>query len=145
MRNLCLVAGLLVLTSFPARGGDPKKDLEMMQGTWLVESMIERGKKSTDDDAKALEVTIAKDVMTVKERGKKVAEFQLKLDAAKKPKQVDLVYTEGKEKGQTEVGIYDVASDALKFCMHEEGKDRPKDFVSTEKSTFSVIQLKRKK
>jgi uncharacterized protein (TIGR03067 family) len=74
-----------------------------------------------------------------------VAEFTLKLDAAKKPKEVDLVHTDGKEKGKTEPAIYDLTADTLKFCVNEAGKERPKDFVSTEKSTFSVMQLKRKK
>ena len=41
----------------------------------------------------------------------------MKLDAAKKPKTVDVTITKGRDKGKKQYGLYQVDADTLKFCF----------------------------
>lgn len=144
MKTMWLPLTVLCCAHLLGHAGEPAKDLEAMQGSWLVESMVERGKKPAAEELKTLEVTIKADLLTVKENGKVVDEFKLKLDPAKKPKSLDLIYIDKSGK-KPDIGIYDLDGDRLRICIDVEGKERPGEFASTEKSTHSLIVLKRKK
>jgi formylglycine-generating enzyme len=107
-----------------------QKDRKQMTGSWRTVAHEKDGKKLPDDQSARIKTMLDADgKLTVQEAGKTVAQANLKIDPARKPKQVDLAFTEGEWKGKTLPGIYDLAGDSLKLC-YTTGKDRPADFAS---------------
>src|SRR6058998_2221267 len=85
----------------------PKKDLEVLQGTWRLISAMEDGKSLTEDKVKQTTIVI-------------------KDDATKKPKQMDTVSTEK----EVMLGIYELEGDGYRVCFAPVGKPRPSEFTS---------------
>jgi uncharacterized protein (TIGR03067 family) len=133
------VAGLLCV-----HAGEEPTDLDRMQGTWVIVSLTENGKAVPAEEAATLEFVIEKDVYTAFEKGKAVVKYQLKLDPAKTPKQIDFTYLVGDDKGKTEPGIYTIEKDQIKFVLDENKKGRPTAFAGKETDTWSVLVLKKK-
>lgn len=144
MKNL--IATLLVFSSglVVVSAGEEKTDLERMQGTWLVVSLTEEGKAVPAAEVEILEVAIEKDVLTVREKGKIVVQYEIKLDPTKKPKEIDFTFLVGDDKGKTEPGIFAFEKDQLKLCLDEKKKGRPTVFEGKEAATCSVMVLKKK-
>jgi uncharacterized protein (TIGR03067 family) len=70
----------------------------------------------------------------------------LKIDPAKKPREVDSTYTNGSWKGQTIKGIYKVEKDGgVTFCYAEPGMARPTKFETAVNSRLTLYTLKRVK
>jgi uncharacterized protein (TIGR03067 family) len=148
MQMRILSLSLLLGIAATAAQGDPasKKDLELMQGMWKVVELTEEGQKLAQKELTPVEVFILGNKMAIHDDGKFREEITLKLDAAKKIKAVDFVYTKGMNTGKTERGIYAFEGDTLKFCMNE-GKDgaRPTKFLSTKANKCSIAVLQRAK
>ena len=113
--------GVVLLTGL-AVAGDTNEDEKKLEGTWKAEL-----------EGKKVEMKFAKDKFTVTfTDGNKDLVFKgtVKIDAAKKPKQMDLTIDEGKDfNGKTALAIYDLDGDSLKWCVNEPGKDvRPTAF-----------------
>lgn len=144
MKHTIAIAFFVGMSAALVGAGEEKPDLEQMQGTWLVDSLTEEGKAVPSAETEVLEVTIEKDVFTVKEKGKAVVRYQFKLDPSKKPKEVDFTYLGGDDKGKTEPGIYAIEKGQLKFVLDEKKKGRPTTFEGKETATYSVMVLKRK-
>ena len=68
-----------------------------------------------------------------------------KLDASKKPKQIDITPTDGDEKDKVIHGIYSLEKDELKICIARGDKERPTEFESKEGSGHMLVTLKRAK
>ena len=131
-----------------AGGGDAKKDLDMIQGKWTVQSIKESdGKNPPDDFLKDLEVIVKDDTMKIilVPKSETLDAFKLKLDPAKKPKAIDFTHTEGPDKGKTELGIYKLEGDTLTVCVNDFDKERPSAFATKEGTKISVIVMKKKK
>jgi uncharacterized protein (TIGR03067 family) len=54
----------------------------------------------------------------------------VELDDTKKPARFDLVFTEGPEAGNRNLGIYQVNGDSWKLCLNTTGKSRPRSFAA---------------
>jgi uncharacterized protein (TIGR03067 family) len=75
----------------------------------------------------------------------KMGDFKgtIKLDSAKKPKQIDFTFTEGPFTGKS-LGIYSLEGEELKMSLGMPGGDeRPKDLNSKEGSNHIYIVMKR--
>jgi uncharacterized protein (TIGR03067 family) len=73
-------------------------------------------------------------------------EFQLKLDPAKQPKEIDLKALGGMYQGKTVPGIYEVKGDTLKLCLpNKDDILRPKEFNAPKDSRLVLLVLKRSK
>jgi len=123
---LVLTAGLLVAAE-DAKDDAAKKDLKKMEGSWVLSSGVDNGKKASDTKLKDSRLTFEEDKHTVKVDGKTYKGTHT-LDATKKPKTIDVMDTEGPFKGKTVLGIYELDGDEFKICYAAPGKDRPKDF-----------------
>ena len=68
------------------------------------------------------------------------------VDLGKSPKAIDYAMTDGPTKGKTQLGIYELDGDTVKFCFAAPGKERPKDFTTAAGSgrTLSVWKRTRK-
>jgi uncharacterized protein (TIGR03067 family) len=129
-----------------ARGGDAKKDLDALQGTWRIDSINESfGKAPPEDSVKEFVVTVKDDVMKVSHKGAAGPVFKLKLDPTKTPKTIDFTHSEGPDKGKTEPGIYKIEGETLTYCVTDIGKERPTVFATKEGTRNSVFVLKKVK
>jgi uncharacterized protein (TIGR03067 family) len=138
MYGALLVAAIGLVS--PAQ--DAKKDTDQLQGTWVVQALDRGGQ--TMADSKGDTLTIQGDKFTIKMKNGEV-KGTLKLDAAKTPRQIEFMITEGPQQG-TALGIYALQGDELKLCLAEPGaKERPKALASKEGETHLFVTLKREK
>jgi uncharacterized protein (TIGR03067 family) len=146
MRQFGIVAFTMCCCSAIVGAGEEKtSDLDRMQGAWEIVSLVEKGTAIPADETKRLELVVAADRLTIKEEGKVVSDYKIKLDTKQKPKSLDMTITDGKDKDKTAPGIYLLDGDSLKICVDEEFKSRPAGFEEKDTKTCSVITLKRKK
>ena len=68
-----------------------------------------------------------------------------KFDPDKKPPQVDAVVTEGEDKGNTMLGIYELKGDTMKVCFDPTGKERPTSFTPNEGQFGGVVKRAKKR
>jgi uncharacterized protein (TIGR03067 family) len=125
--------------------GDKEKG-KKIEGIWTATSGSFNGKKVPDE-------AIAKIMATITFKEGKYTSAVLgnvdeagtyTIDAKKKPVQIDLMITEGKDKGKTQVGLVKIDGDTMTFAVSKAGiKDRPKDFEGGD--DIAVLVLKRGK
>jgi len=127
-----------------AQDGDDKSDLDRMQGSWEVVSLVEQGKVTAKAELEALVVVIEKDNFTTLEKGEAVVKYRIKLDPTKTPKSIDFTHLMDKDKDKTEPGIYTFEKDVLKLVLDEDKKGRPTVFEGKETASYSVMVLKKK-
>jgi uncharacterized protein (TIGR03067 family) len=149
MRILAIIA-LTALTALASgavvtAGGDKTSDLARMQGSWHVATLVENGKAVPQDVTKALAIVIKGDRMTINNDGKPESDYTFKIDPNQKPSTIDMIITDGMDKGKVAPGIYVLGADTLEICVDEELKSRPASFAEKDTKTCSVITLKRKK
>ena len=124
---------------------DAEKELKKFQGTWTFESVEAGGKKLPADQFKGMTVTFEGDKYSVKMGDRVVEAATLKLDPSRSPKTLDATVTEGPNKGNVILGIYEIDGDTLKVCFDPEGKKRPTEFKSPAGSENFVNVHKRVK
>ena len=139
-----LTLALLVLGSTVAFGDDPKKKDDGIDWVWLPESAEMAGQKFPDEVRKALRLEVKGDQYTAfvgmnPDRG------TCKLDPSAKPKALDIIGTDGPNKGKTLRGIYKFDGDKLIYCIAGSGLERPKEFASPEGSKLRLYTNKRVK
>jgi uncharacterized protein (TIGR03067 family) len=141
----------LGLACCSALAGDAD-DAKKLQGTWEILELTAYGKKVDFNSIKGTKFIFVKDKLTIQPPNDKLEElvtrnFSFKLTAAKKPAEVDLTILDGKDKGLTSPGIYEIVGDTLRWCQSDATKapERPKGFTSLDKSTIYLFTLKRAK
>jgi uncharacterized protein (TIGR03067 family) len=113
----------------------PKKDLDLLQGTWVIVGKEFMGKKATKEEVKKLsgEMVIKGALVTqwVDDAGDKyiVNKSTWKLDPKAKPKRLDLTYTRGELKGEKVLAIYELDGDTLRVCYAMVNEKRPTEFA----------------
>jgi uncharacterized protein (TIGR03067 family) len=143
MRTSLLITLATLLVVLPARADTPKdtetkKDGEKFQGKWTVASIEENSKPAPADELAKLEVTIKGDLFTVKIKDEGNKEMTIKLDPTQKPRTIDLVPKNTKDK--TVLGIYKLDGDTLTICGTEEKKERPTEFTAGPGITTVVLK-----
>jgi uncharacterized protein (TIGR03067 family) len=140
---LVLAAGLSVAAD------DAKKDpldeeYAKFEGTWQIVSLEVDAMRIPAETIKESRLIIKGKEFTMKE---KIATYKgaFTIDPGKKPKTIDLKFTEGPEKGNTSLGIYELDGDDFKLCLTITAKDRPTEFASKAKSGLGLEVLKREK
>jgi uncharacterized protein (TIGR03067 family) len=138
-----LTAGLLSIAS--ARCEEKmESDNEKLAGVWTCTSAINDGKPLAEEIIRELRLTLTKDGGYKTERGKQVLfDSTYKLDSREKPKQIDMIGTEGEARGKTAPGIYALDGDTLKICYTMPGGKRPKEFESKPGSKATMAMWKR--
>jgi len=66
----------------------------------------------------------------------------LKVDSKAKPKTMDIVGTEGPNKGKTFPAIYELEGETLKICYALEGTKRPTEFKAAGEKVLLVTYKK---
>ena len=117
MRTLglyALVVGFLLMADC-AQGQDVKKEADQLQGSWTMYAITRNGEEVPEEFLFTGKLLIKGDTykVSLNEQGT-TATF--KLDGDKTPKQIDLTYTDGAQKGMTVKGIYVLDGETLKVC-----------------------------
>ena len=152
MRPLAFAPVFGILALVCARAFAGADDAQKIQGTWEILELIRYGKKVDLNIIKGTKFVFANNLLTIQPPTDKVEEFEkrsfsYKLTPTKKPAEVDLTALDGKNKGVTSPGIYELKGDTLRWCQSDATKapERPKDFTSPKKSPFYLFTLKRVK
>jgi uncharacterized protein (TIGR03067 family) len=104
----------LVLGGTAAGGGDAKKEMKNLEGTWKVTDAEVAGKKVGPEKLGVEQIVFAGGRVLLKNQGKEVAVFAYSVDPGRTPREMDLL----KEKErQTLPTIYALDGDELKWCM----------------------------
>jgi uncharacterized protein (TIGR03067 family) len=130
-----------------------RNDDKELLGSWKVISAEHDGKPFTDGMDTTLVITAEKVIFkpTGQDKRRAIEEATYKLDPSKSPKEIDLLFVEDKPKRTVAVrGIYLVEGNNIKLCMEaidgkEQGKGRPKDFVTKDKSGHLLLILEGQK
>jgi uncharacterized protein (TIGR03067 family) len=141
------VACAVVLTFSLAACGDEKdknKDKDSIDGTWLMAEAELGGKEFPEEIRKSIKLVV-KDGKYVSTAGEVTDKGTVKLNAKAKPKEMDVVGTDGPNKGKTLLAIYERDGDTLRVCYDLSGKKRPKEFKTAEGTQLLLVTYKREK
>jgi uncharacterized protein (TIGR03067 family) len=126
--------GLLIHSGLAAQEQGGKGSLD---GTWSMVSILAGGKPAPGDEVKAIQLIFKGTKLTLSVLGKE-QEGSVKIDATKKPKEIDI-----KGLGPREArGIYRIEQDTLTICFGDKG-ERPTKFESKPESRTVLMVLKR--
>ena len=135
MTRLATFAALFALTAGVALADDKAKTPD---GTYAVASLRVGGADAIGD-AKGATVKFDAGTMTVT-IGDRSYSAKVKVDAGKTPATIDIVPADGKDKGKTFPGIFEVTATGVTIAFVEDGK-RPADFKAV---AGTVMMLKKK-
>lgn len=150
LRTLSLLAISFLLISTAVADEAPlskedaaRNDLQLMQGTWRLESFEDAKKSKVNPTSRTLfvgaELSILRD-------GEKVLQIgTMRLTTAKSPRRIDVVVKKGQHEDSTMLGIYELKDDTLKVCFDPEGEGRPSAFESKADTSRYVAVYKRVK
>ena len=125
----------------PAAKDANAKAFETLQGTWIITSF--NGQASEAGVEVGLVVAGEKYHQTV---GEQVPERGgLKIDASKKPIEIDLVITEGNDAGKTQLGVFEITGDKLTMKLGVPGETKRPTGLAAEEGFFVLIATKKPK
>jgi uncharacterized protein (TIGR03067 family) len=139
-----LVAALGFVAAAEQPKAGPLDDAIALQGAWGYAALELDGKTIPEQSIAGSKLEIAGNKFT-STIGDVVYKGTFKVDATQKPKTIDLMFTEGPEKGNTALGIYELNGDTWRICLTVTAKERPKEFATKGGSGLALETLKRKK
>lgn len=119
-------------------------DLEKLQGEWAVMFLEIDGVPAGRDIFSAAKIVIDGNHFTSTGMGP-IYRGTIELDAAKNPKILNMKFTEGPEKGNTNRGIYELEGDTWKLCLAMTGGPAPAMFATSSGSGYALETLRREK
>ena len=119
-----------------------RQDLGLLQGSWTVTSLEVDGQKMPADMLANSRVVIKGNRFTSAGMGA-VYKGTLELDASTSPRQLNMRFDAGPEKGNTNLCIYELDGNTWKICLATRGAVRPSSFASTPGSGFALETLTR--
>ena len=141
---LRIASAACLLLASAALAAEPEGDLKVLQGTWSITDAMLAGRDHIDD-FKEMKLKVTGDQYEVG-FGMVWEKGTLKLDSAKKPKQIDLTTTkEGTFKGRNLPGIYELKDDTIVLCIEADKTERPAKFEAPEKTRLMLLTFKRDK
>ena len=130
MSATVLFVGLSLLAAADPTPEQIKAEMAKLDGEWVLVSASADGKPVTDDALKTGRRTIKNGETTVMLKGQVFMKAKFTIDPTKKPKAIDYQILEGKTKGSTRLGIYELDGDTLRINYAVPYRDRPADFTS---------------
>jgi uncharacterized protein (TIGR03067 family) len=125
---------LLLTVLLAADDQETKNDLAKFQGSWRFVSVIADGTPALQEQIKGSVLTNEGTTFTFKDPGSKDPSSSgagtFRIDATKDPRQMDITFGTGPDKGQTVYGIYRFEGNKARVCLALPGKPRPTQFES---------------
>jgi uncharacterized protein (TIGR03067 family) len=139
----CICIATIVFAA-AARSQDAAEERKALQGTWLP-TAAELGEKAFNEATlKTMKLVLDGDKYTVTV-GKGTDKGTTKIDPAAKPKTMDIIGTDGPNKGKTFLAIYELKNDTLRICYDLTGKVRPAEFKTKKGEKLFLATYKRAK
>jgi uncharacterized protein (TIGR03067 family) len=110
-------------------------DLDLLQDTWIVTSVIDAGKPQETDD---VTFTFGKERVSLTKRGRADQNWGFTLDLEKKT----IDFNKG---GRIMPGIYQLDGDKFILCYAERGDTRPEKFEALKGTQIRLVEFKREK
>ena len=142
---------VLVATCGPANADDKdgraaaRKDLEQLQGTWMVVSMEREGEAIPIEELKGRSCVYEKDAFTLKSGDQPRRRGLVTLDPSRKLKAINTWDLDGPYTDATVPGIYELSGDTLRLCFSRPGAERPTEFTTKSGSGLILVVYQRKK
>jgi uncharacterized protein (TIGR03067 family) len=134
----------LLVAAQPEAQEPGKKELERLQGTWVMAALEVDGKDVAANKIEDTTLTIKGDRYRVKV---KEAEHEcvIRLDPKKTPPAMDMIFTKPGSAPETIGGIYEIKDDTLRIARGL-GADqkRPDQFMTWPGTNYFVVTWKRK-
>lgn len=147
MRYLPLVLASVLLIAADAKDDAVKEAKAKLKGTWDVLSLEHGGRKERTPEDGKVQMVIQDDKLVmeifVKSEQDMKTELTFTIDPTQKPPHIDIVPSDGPEKGKKGRGIYSLDNDELKLCIGGPGEPRPKEFISKEGVKTVLVTMKR--
>jgi uncharacterized protein (TIGR03067 family) len=144
MRRYVMLLPVFLFSLGPAEC--QKKD-DPLQGNWAVVQTERGGRTPPAELLKTLKVVFKGNTLRMSD-SKRGESATFKLDNAKMPHEIDLVFKEGPNEDveRTALGIYELNGDSLKLAWRKDGGPRPTEFASIKgERTSEFMILKREK
>jgi uncharacterized protein (TIGR03067 family) len=119
-----------------------QKDLDLLQGSWNVSELQMEGQTISGGMLANARVVITGNRFESTGMGA-VYEGTVTLNSSATPRQLDMMFDAGPEKGNTNCGIYELVGDTWKICLATRGKVRPTSFAASAGSGFVFETLTR--
>jgi uncharacterized protein (TIGR03067 family) len=143
--GLIAVAACFLLGADEPKQSESKKDAEALQGSWKLTSVERNGEEISADFLQSAKLVVKGERYSVT-AGDQSAVATFKMDASRRPKQIDFTYIEGPQKGETIQGIYEVEGDTYRMCRGlTSGTERPTKFAAPADSGLIFVIMKREK
>jgi uncharacterized protein (TIGR03067 family) len=126
----------LVAASVPASASDLPKDLDKLQGTWVVISKAS-GKKNDYVPLDGYRIVINGDRLTWKLKSHEDDTVKFRTDPTQKPKQLDLDIRDGKVRNRC---IYELDGERLRLSIGHFYESRPRDFSGSKTTTLLLLK-----
>jgi uncharacterized protein (TIGR03067 family) len=121
-----------------------REDRKKLEGSWTIVSREVDGEASAPASLKNQSVMIAGNDY-IRSRGQSALHGAFTLNVGKQPKQINLRFRDGADKGKLLQGIYELDDEKVRICLAPAGKSRPTEFVSNPGSGHVLEVLKRDK
>jgi uncharacterized protein (TIGR03067 family) len=140
-------AGLVLMGWIFAVAGlcqDVPEEQKALDGTWLPTTAEMSGKPLDEATRKSMKLVLEGEKYTVT-LNKVADKGTIKIDPMAKPKSMDILGTEGPNKGRTLLAIYEVKGDTLRICYDLSGKKRPTEFTTQTGDKNFLVKYERTK
>jgi len=117
-------------------------DFDKLQGAWNITSLEVDGRELAKETFEGSRILVNGNDFESIAMGSRY-EGKIELDQNQKPKCFDLIFTAGPEKGNRNVGIYELEGDTWTICLAMRGKHRPKKFATAQGTGFALETLRR--
>lgn len=118
-------------------------DRKAFDGTWVGVFNRRDGVTIPEDEVKAARLIVTGDRYTMDRGHDRTSRGTTRIDPTKTPKTMDVSIIDGVNKGQTWLGLYELAGDTYRACFSTDGKSRPTAFTS-EPGSGNVLWLFKK-
>ncbi len=112
MSRLAILTTIVIATAASAQDAD--KEMEKLNGTWVVVSAESGGTKIPPAEVKEIQLSFKDGTFSAK-GGNDESKGTLKIDPTKKPMTLDIVFETGPMKGKTQLAIYELQMGMLKI------------------------------
>lgn len=141
---LSMLPILLLMLAQPAGEAKAKKDLEWMQGNWVIQSLEINGKEVGVQQLEGTVLTVKGDEYHTKIKDKQLFGFRLTLDANQDPRALDMTSLKPGEMDKVHKAIYVVDKDTFKMCRGlNPDQARPNQFATWPDTNYFVVTWKR--
>ena len=120
-----------------------RDDIDLLQGTWNITALEVDGQKMPSGDADRRLTSLSTATVSPARVWVRCIRARSNWILPQEPRQLNMRFDAGPEKGNTNPGIYELAGDTWKICLATRGDVRPSNFVTTAGSGFALETLTR--